>query len=145
MSNSNIISLINQSVTDRLKKGKREYAKQVDVFDGRTWTEEALEEVLDMSVYLSAEILKRRRTKYQYFGVARLEHGENGSVWYKDTELLEANGLLERIYNDFNTEAFGDDETLWRTVYVIQVWVVSPYGDVVDTVILNRSRDCGPK
>ena len=144
MSNSNIISLINQSVTDRLQKGKREYAKQVDVFDGRNWTDEALEESLDLAVYLSAEILKRRRTKYQYFGVARLKNGENGSVYYEDTELLEGNGLMERIYHDFNTDAFGDDEDDWRTVYADHVWVVKPGGEV-ESVIINGSKDCGPK
>ena len=143
MSNSNIISLINQAVTDRLKKGKREYAKQVDVFDGRNWTDEALEESLDLAVYLSAEILKRRRTNYQYFGVARLANGENGSVWYEDTELLEKNGLMERIYNDFNKDAFGDDEDDWITVYADQVWVVKPGGEV-ESVIINGIKN-GPE
>jgi len=142
MSNSNIISLINQSVTDRLNKGKREYAKQVDVFDGRNWSDEALEESLDMAVYLSAEILKRRRTKYQYFGVARLEDGENGSVWYEDTELLEGNGLMERIYDDFNTDS-GASEDEYRTVYADHVWVVKPGGEV-ESVIINGSKH-GPE
>ena len=54
--NKEIISLIE----DRLEKGKREYNQEVDILDGREWLTEALEEVLDACVYLSAEILKMR-------------------------------------------------------------------------------------
>jgi len=52
--NNHIISLIEE----RLEKGKREYKQEVDVNDGRDWMNEALEELLDASVYLSAQIIK---------------------------------------------------------------------------------------
>jgi len=55
--NKEIISLIEE----RLEKGKREYNQEVDVFDGREWVMEALEEVLDACVYISAEILKIKK------------------------------------------------------------------------------------
>ena len=52
--NNHIISLIEE----RLEKGKREYKQEVDVNDGRDWMNEALEELLDACVYLSAQIKK---------------------------------------------------------------------------------------
>jgi len=52
--NNHIISLIE----DRLEKGKREYNQELDIHDGRDWMKEALEELLDACVYISAEILK---------------------------------------------------------------------------------------
>ena len=39
--NKEIIKLIKQ----RLEKGKKEYGQEVDVFDGRDWEQEALEEI----------------------------------------------------------------------------------------------------
>ena len=44
--NKEIVSLIES----RLEKGRREYEQEVDVFDGRDWTKEALEELLDACV-----------------------------------------------------------------------------------------------
>jgi|TARA_B100001939_G_scaffold347244_1_gene368249 hypothetical protein len=52
--NDKIIELIQQ----RLDIGKREYGEQLDVFDGRDWEKETLEELLDACVYLSSAILK---------------------------------------------------------------------------------------
>tara|TARA_R100000654_G_scaffold5_1_gene29 strand:+ start:6789 stop:6989 length:201 start_codon:yes stop_codon:yes gene_type:complete len=52
--NDKIIELIKQ----RLDIGKREYGEQLDVFDGRNWEKETLEELLDACVYLSSAILK---------------------------------------------------------------------------------------
>ena len=37
----------------RLEKGKRQYGDQIDVYDGRDWIEETLEETLDGLVSLS--------------------------------------------------------------------------------------------
>jgi hypothetical protein len=48
-------------IEDRLEKGRREYKQEVDVFDGRDWTKEALEELLDACVYITAEILKIKK------------------------------------------------------------------------------------
>ena len=49
----------------RLEKGKRQYGEQLEVDDGREWLEEALEELLDAIVYLTAELLliKKRKNK----------------------------------------------------------------------------------
>ncbi len=52
--NSEIISMIKE----RLEKGKREYNEELDIHDGRDWVEEALEEVLDGLVYLTAKLLQ---------------------------------------------------------------------------------------
>jgi len=43
---------------ERLEKGKREYNEELDIHDGRDWVEEALEEVLDGLVYLTAKLLQ---------------------------------------------------------------------------------------
>ena len=52
--NSEVISMIKE----RLEKGKREYNEELDIHDGRDWVEEALEEVLDGLVYLTAKLLQ---------------------------------------------------------------------------------------
>lgn len=52
--NDKIIELIKE----RLDIGKREYGEQLDVFDGRNWEKETLEELLDACVYLASAILK---------------------------------------------------------------------------------------
>ena len=51
--NKEIVALIE----NRWEKGKREYNQEVDVFDGRDWITEALEEILDACVYLSSQLL----------------------------------------------------------------------------------------
>ncbi len=57
--NREIIQLMKQ----RLQIGKKEYGQEVDVFDGRSWEQEALEEALDCSIYLSAALLKLIKSK----------------------------------------------------------------------------------
>ena len=47
----------------RLEKGKRQYGEQLEVDDGREWLEEALEELLDAIVYLTAELLLIKKNK----------------------------------------------------------------------------------
>ena len=44
-------------IQKRLEIGKREYGSQIMVNDGRDWLDEALEEALDLAVYLSAKII----------------------------------------------------------------------------------------
>ena len=51
--NKRIIKMIQK----RLEIGKREYGSQIMVNDGRDWLDEALEEALDLAVYLSAKII----------------------------------------------------------------------------------------
>tara|TARA_Y100001938_G_C7946828_1_gene357199 strand:+ start:121 stop:321 length:201 start_codon:yes stop_codon:yes gene_type:complete len=57
--NKKIVKLIEE----RLEKGKREYGDQIDPHDGRDWTQEALEEILDGMVYISTAILKLKNKK----------------------------------------------------------------------------------
>lgn len=52
--NKEILKLIEE----RLEKGKREYADELDPNDGREWIEESIEEILDCCVYLTAELLR---------------------------------------------------------------------------------------
>lgn len=59
MSNKKIIELIE----DRIEKGKREYANEIDPHDGREWELEALEELLDACVYLATAIIKIKELK----------------------------------------------------------------------------------
>jgi hypothetical protein len=97
--NNDIVNL----VKERLEVGKREYKQQVDVHDGRNWSQEALEEALDLAVYLSAEIVKRKEPiQYKYIVTARLADGEN------DTFIFSAR---------YRTKAFGEwlrYKTFWH-------------------------------
>ena len=52
--NKDIVNL----VEERLKKGKKEYGGEIYVHDGRDWTQEALEEIIDCCVYVGALILE---------------------------------------------------------------------------------------
>mgnify|MGYP003657755472 CR=1 FL=1 len=57
--NKDILKLIE----NRIELGKREYDDELDVNDGRDWHQEALEELLDACVYLSAAILKIKKRR----------------------------------------------------------------------------------
>lgn len=52
-----------QLIKARLEIGKKEYNNELDVFDGRDWEREALEEALDSSIYLAAALLKLIKSK----------------------------------------------------------------------------------
>mgnify|MGYP003140222211 CR=1 FL=1 len=52
--NKKIIKLIEE----RIEKGKRKYADEIDPHDGREWIQEAIEEALDLSVYLATELIR---------------------------------------------------------------------------------------
>ena len=47
-----------KEIEDRLEKGKRESADQLNPDDGRDWIKESVEEMLDCCVYLAAELLR---------------------------------------------------------------------------------------
>lgn len=57
--NEEIINLI----TQRLEYGKKEYSDELDINDGRDWEQEALEEILDTMVYISAKLLQLKERK----------------------------------------------------------------------------------
>jgi hypothetical protein len=52
--NDEIISLIKQ----RMEKGRKEYGHGIVQNSGYDWLKEALEEALDLSVYLSAKLIE---------------------------------------------------------------------------------------
>ena len=56
--NEEIIKLI----TERLEKGAKKYGKENMASDGRCFVTEALEEALDLSVYLAAKLIEVKRT-----------------------------------------------------------------------------------
>lgn len=55
--NEEIISLIRQ----RMDKGRKEYGHGIIQNSGYDWLKEALEEALDLSVYLSAKLIEIRK------------------------------------------------------------------------------------
>ena len=59
--NKKIIKLIEE----RIEKGKKEYADEIDPYDGRNWEKEALEEMLDACVYLATALLKLKKKGIQ--------------------------------------------------------------------------------
>ena len=52
---------INKLIEDRLEKGKREYEEELNPFDGRDWIVEALEEVADALVYITAKLIQIKK------------------------------------------------------------------------------------
>ena len=71
--NEEIINLIRE----RLDKGKQEYGKEIDIYDGRDWNKEALEELLDACVYLSASILKIIKSDSRLINILSKENKED--------------------------------------------------------------------
>ena len=55
--NDQIITLIKQ----RMEKGRKEYGHGIVQNSGYDWLKEALEEALDLSVYLAAKIIEIQR------------------------------------------------------------------------------------
>jgi hypothetical protein len=55
--NAEIIALIQE----RIDIGAKKYGGGIKLYDGRNWLVEALEEILDCSVYLAAMIIKIKR------------------------------------------------------------------------------------
>ena len=99
-------------VKERLEVGKREYKQQVDVHDGRNWTQESLEEALDLAVYLSAEIIKRRETKkYKYLITARVSDSDNDTflVSNKDRKRTKLKDLKTKIFWALSEDELGED------------------------------------
>ena len=91
--NNQIVNLIKE----RLEVGKREYKQEVDVHDGRNWTQESLEEALDLAVYLSAEIVKRKEpVQYRYIVTARLSDQENDTFIFSKRYRKRASGIWLR-------------------------------------------------
>lgn len=52
-----------EKIAERLEYGKREYSEELDVNDGRDWVQEALEEALDLAVYVAAKLLQIQENK----------------------------------------------------------------------------------
>lgn len=57
--NSDILQLLEE----RLKLGQKRYGQDVPLEDDRDFVEEALEELLDSIIYLTAQLLRIRNTK----------------------------------------------------------------------------------
>ena len=64
--NNDILDLVGK----RLIKGERKYGHENVACDGRDFTEEALEEVLDCAVYLAARIVEIKNKKERHMGRA---------------------------------------------------------------------------
>jgi len=125
MSNKQIVKLIEE----RLELGKREYTEQLDVNDGRNWLQEALEEALDLCVYLTAEIQKRIERPYRYIATARLEDHDNGLYQLESSGPLAWHRIQEEMAILINDGAFGDDKNDWMSVYIDTCIELSPDGD----------------
>jgi hypothetical protein len=59
MKNEHILDVIKS----RLEEGSKKYGEELDVDDGREWIQEALEEILDACVYLSAKLIQLKKSK----------------------------------------------------------------------------------
>ena len=52
---------IMEYIESRLDKGQQTYGQEVQLFDERNFVVEALEEALDMAVYLSAQLIRIKK------------------------------------------------------------------------------------
>ena len=57
MMNEHIIN----TIKERLDIGAKKYGEEINVNDGRDWTTEAIEELLDACVYLAAKLLQLKQ------------------------------------------------------------------------------------
>ena len=139
--NADIVKLITCAVKDRLAKGKREYKQEIDIHDGREWTQESLEEVLDLSVYLSAEILKRNNPKYEYVITMRCSDDENYTYFATNDNLTKMSNKELQHYCFWSANSAGclrtdgtyDMEEL-RDVYVVSCVEISNTKGIVKDV-----------
>lgn len=67
--NSEIISL----VKSRMEKGRKEYGHGLVQNSGYDWIKEALEEALDMSIYLSAKLIEIRNEEVKMSAMSTSE------------------------------------------------------------------------
>ena len=67
MSNTRLKEFISDWIYTRLDVGAKKYGEELDVKDGRDWLKEAIEEVLDLTVYLSAKLIliKEKENEHQ--------------------------------------------------------------------------------
>ena len=117
--NNDIVNLIKE----RLEIGKREYKQQVDVHDGRNWTQESLEEALDLAVYLSAEIVKRKEPKkYKYLVTARASQYGNDTflISNKNRKKTTLQDIKKKIFWALN-EDIDDGDGDVRDVHMVSV------------------------
>ena len=49
------------TIKERLDIGAKKYGEEINVNDGRDWTTEAIEELLDACVYLAAKLLQLKQ------------------------------------------------------------------------------------
>ena len=70
-------------VAERIEKGKEKYPDEIPDSDDRDFLQQALEEVLDMSVYLSGEILRLKRWKKKLLSKEHKKDDDGKNVFEK--------------------------------------------------------------
>jgi len=63
MGRSHLNKEIIDAIKERLEHGKKEYPEELDINDGREWVQEALEEALDLTVYITAKLMQIKQDK----------------------------------------------------------------------------------
>jgi hypothetical protein len=58
-------SEIQKLIAERLEKGRQTYGHELLPNAGYDWVQEALEEALDLSIYLSAKLVEIKRSSQQ--------------------------------------------------------------------------------
>ena len=86
MMNKKVIELIEE----RIDKGKRKYKSEIDPHDGREWVQEALEEALDMTVYLAIEMIRIKEGNKYKEGLQKIQAkiAKEGILYVDVKELL---------------------------------------------------------
>ena len=115
--NLEILDLIRK----RLLVGEKKYGHENIINDGRDFTQEALEESLDMAVYVAAKLIETKQKEKQQMGraiehenkIARIEKKQELSDGVQEDQLLMINQILKRLDNleENNTQVHHVDLT----------------------------------
>lgn len=120
---------IKELISNRLDVGAKTYSAELDVLDGRNWSMEALEEALDLSVYLGAEIMKRTITNWSYLFTMRRYDEENFAMAHIAKEQITERDDLKKIAFEICHTDYAEMDD-WKDVYIVCCWEVSPSGAV---------------
>ena len=63
VSPNNINDIVAKMIKQRLDVGQKKYGGDMPIHDGRDWLKEAIEEVLDLSVYLAAYLVQLKQQR----------------------------------------------------------------------------------
>jgi hypothetical protein len=83
-------SQIKNLIDERLEKGMKQYGHELQPDSGKDWVQEALEESLDLAIYISAKLVEIKKPKNKKIVKIYSKNGCNYCTMAKD--FLKYNG-----------------------------------------------------